>query len=327
QEDAAKQAIEFLEDAKVLNNQIATEEQRQATEAHDAALVAIEDEKNAALQAAKQEFDERSAAIEALKQQQMAAAEEAHRRRMEMIREEIAAQQQGVGGGGAGGGGAGSGEAGGGGGNVTIGGDSGGGSGESAGDDSALIAAIKEAIKVAGQFFGLSPTSPLRPVLFDRLNRLLLQIRASRITTQSGFATINKIAEGLFNSGDQFSRLVLPSLQTVLSTFTGFASGGRVPGVGNKDSVPALLMPGEFVIRKAVVNRFGAEFFEALNNGLNPVRKFAAGGAVASSGGSPGPDMAFTLNLNGRSLNARADRDSTTEQFIAELKRAGVVRA
>jgi hypothetical protein len=30
----------------------------------------------------------------------------------------------------------------------------------------------------------------------------------------------------------------------------GFASGGYVPGVGSSDTVPAMLTPGEFVIRK-----------------------------------------------------------------------------
>lgn len=38
----------------------------------------------------------------------------------------------------------------------------------------------------------------------------------------------------------------------------GFASGGLVPGSGNGDTVPAMLTPGEFVIRKSSVQSIGA---------------------------------------------------------------------
>jgi hypothetical protein len=36
-----------------------------------------------------------------------------------------------------------------------------------------------------------------------------------------------------------------------------FARGGVVPGSGNGDTVPAMLEPGEFVIRKSAVQAFG----------------------------------------------------------------------
>jgi hypothetical protein len=47
----------------------------------------------------------------------------------------------------------------------------------------------------------------------------------------------------------------------------GFATGGMVPGSGNGDTVPAMLSPGEFVIRKASVKKFGAENLARLNKG------------------------------------------------------------
>lgn len=46
-----------------------------------------------------------------------------------------------------------------------------------------------------------------------------------------------------------------------------FASGGFVPGVGNRDTVPAMMTPGEFVIRKSSVKKIGAENLQKLNNG------------------------------------------------------------
>lgn len=55
-----------------------------------------------------------------------------------------------------------------------------------------------------------------------------------------------------------------------------FASGGFVPGSGNTDSVPAMLTPGEFVIRKSAVNAIGA-------NRLSQINRYARGGMVSGS--------------------------------------------
>ena len=56
-----------------------------------------------------------------------------------------------------------------------------------------------------------------------------------------------------------------------------FATGGRVPGVGNTDRVPALLTPGEFVINKSQSQKH-AGFLSALNSGS--VKGFVDGGMV-----------------------------------------------
>ena len=56
----------------------------------------------------------------------------------------------------------------------------------------------------------------------------------------------------------------------------GFASGGLVPGTGNYDTVPAMLTPGEFVIKKSSVNSIGA-------GNLANINKYAAGGKVIGS--------------------------------------------
>ena len=45
----------------------------------------------------------------------------------------------------------------------------------------------------------------------------------------------------------------------------GFNKGGFVPGTGNRDTVPAMLTPGEFVIRKSSVNKIGAGNLAAVN--------------------------------------------------------------
>ena len=53
----------------------------------------------------------------------------------------------------------------------------------------------------------------------------------------------------------------------------GFASGGVVPGHGNRDTVPAMLTPGEFVIKKSSVAKLGASNLASMN-------QYASGGIV-----------------------------------------------
>ena len=54
-----------------------------------------------------------------------------------------------------------------------------------------------------------------------------------------------------------------------------FASGGVVPGSGNRDTVPAMLTPGEFVIRKSSVQKLGADNLKRMN-----AQGYASGGTV-----------------------------------------------
>ena len=55
-----------------------------------------------------------------------------------------------------------------------------------------------------------------------------------------------------------------------------FASGGPVPGAGNQDSVPAMLTPGEFVIKREAAKALGLGNLWALNQ----AQKFSGGGMV-----------------------------------------------
>lgn len=64
----------------------------------------------------------------------------------------------------------------------------------------------------------------------------------------------------------------------------GYATGGprRPAGLNPSDTIPAWLAPGEFVIRKGVVDALGAGFFSAVNQG-----KFALATAPASGSAAP----------------------------------------
>jgi len=137
-----------------------------------------------------------------------------------------------------------------------------------------------------------------------------------------------QFAEGINKLVDSFAPL-LPILAVVggfklgkflggafkgVSTVTGkhnggmiqaFARGGYVPGVGNRDTVPAMLTPGEFVIRKSSVNKIGPETLAAMNqNG------YAGGGPVSG-------ERAFygALSASGR----------PTREFKDFIKNSGAV--
>jgi len=66
----------------------------------------------------------------------------------------------------------------------------------------------------------------------------------------------------------------------------GFNKGGEVPGAGDKDTVPAMLTPGEFVMSKGAVEQYGIDTMEGMNA--------AAGGTnipTMQTGGGKGKNL------------------------------------
>src|SRR5210317_1439504 len=93
-----------------------------------------------------------------------------------------------------------------------------------------------------------------------------------------------------------------------LRTPRGFATGGLVPGSGNRDTVPAMLTPGEFVIRKSSVSKLGAGNLAAMNE-----NRYAKGGIVTKPGAvggfflqpEKGQDRDFKLSFSGPITNTK----------------------
>lgn len=85
-----------------------------------------------------------------------------------------------------------------------------------------------------------------------------------------------------------------------------FASGGVVPGVGNSDSVPAMLTPGEFVMRKSAVNAIGAARLHRMN-------KYASGGLVRKyTQGTPnGVEPLNDMDMRSQEIMRRWNEDPT----------------
>ena len=76
---------------------------------------------------------------------------------------------------------------------------------------------------------------------------------------------------------------LIQSLNNRAGGTAAFARGGVVPGTGNRDSVPAMLTPGEFVIRKKAVTSIGTGNLHNINKyGYGGVVKKAKGGKIVN---------------------------------------------
>lgn len=97
------------------------------------------------------------------------------------------------------------------------------------------------------------------------------------------------------------------------------AGGGVVPGSGDGDTVPALLTPGEFVVRKDAVRRIGVGNLRALNEGDRArVERFAMGGLV---GAYKNGDVVRPLTDEQKRLMEDAYRSGLLEKAVRRYER------
>ena len=138
---------------------------------------------------------------------------------------------------------------------------------------------------------------------FDRLNA---QAARGRSTVVTGFGGARRRASG--------------------GQIYGFNRGGMVPGTGNSDTVPAMLQPGEFVIKKSSVQSLGAGTLQAMNE-----NRFQEGGKSKLSKLRGGQEISLApakLGIFKKALLRRSgDKDGDAELDIggAFLKPSGVI--
>jgi TP901 family phage tail tape measure protein len=99
----------------------------------------------------------------------------------------------------------------------------------------------------------------------------------------------------------------LKNVTSQIGGLFGFAKGGLVPnmasggmingGSGSKDDIPAMLMGGEYVLKKTAVQKYGSDFLDALNNGR--LGGYAKGGEVDKLPNQTGAGGFFVPGLNG----------------------------
>lgn len=135
---------------------------------------------------------------------------------------------------------------------------------------------------------------------------------------QSGFTSTGNVFSNWFSTGSRLG--ITPSWQAR-------ATGGPIYGGSSyKDDVPAMLMGGEYVIRKDVVDRMGEPFFNRLNRGQ--VQGFAEGGpvgtglpAIGTGNNSQGQDnrVQFVEALN-KLLKSLDQLNKSVEDQTREMK-------
>lgn len=126
-----------------------------------------------------------------------------------------------------------------------------------------VTALVDQAVSGIGQVLSMLNALPSsRTVVINTVYR-----------TSGSPPTQNRNQGGLIGSLQYFAEGGLTKFKELASAF--------VPGIGNTDTVPAMLTPGEFVIKKERVKSLGIGFLNALNNGLLQFK--AAGGMVYNS--------------------------------------------
>ena len=113
-------------------------------------------------------------------------------------------------------------------------------------DSSTFRSVAKGALEIASAMIKVAEAvEPLLPLLTS-----LFALKLGR-SLAPGLASMAGIARGGGGGGRGMSR---------------FARGGMVPGQGNRDTVPAMLTPGEFVIKKSSVKSLGTDTLARMNN-------------------------------------------------------------
>lgn len=110
-----------------------------------------------------------------------------------------------------------------------------------------------------------------------------------------------------------------------------FAKGGKVPGpkAETKDTVPAMLVPGEYVLRKDAVNKIGVDALDALNSmGDQPKAKarkklrHRAGRRKMQAGGLVEELPQFQRPVPGAGAMLEAQMNPTSQAMVANARTA-----
>jgi hypothetical protein len=103
-----------------------------------------------------------------------------------------------------------------------------------------------------------------------------------------------------------------------------YAVGNIVPGLGNTDRVPALLTPGEFVVRKSVAAE-NMDMLKALNGDVFPSIKGTGSsvelGSVAPTTSTINNTPVYTYNVNVNVPNTDASPEEIANVVVGKLRR------
>ena len=140
-------------------------------------------------------------------------------------------------------------------------------------------------------------------VVTDRLETLLSENNGALVNVTNALNSLERALLSKLGGGGS----VTPETPEKFSRggVLAFARGGYVPGSGNRDTVPAMLQPGEFVIRKKAVETIGANKLQNMNKYGTGGRtgKFRSGGKIQKfKEGGDVADVDFVEGYDGDSF-------------------------
>jgi TP901 family phage tail tape measure protein len=175
----------------------------------------------------------------------------------------------------------------------------------------------------------LDPNNPQNEIRKERELNLLNYIRYVEEVNLANQEALQENVRQNQEIQNQYNRQKSQASQGALFSYllglggaglTLFNQGGRVKkfaqGGSSQDNIPALLMGGEFVMRKEAVNLYGKKFFDDLNSGR--VKRFAEGGSVGggsqsgTSNYSPTNNVSVVVNLNQEKIVSDTTQQSAT---------------
>jgi TP901 family phage tail tape measure protein len=125
---------------------------------------------------------------------------------------------------------------------------------------------------------------------------------------QPAVTLVNNVVDKLIELKNNMGGVISAGAKWVTSKIPviGKNDGGLIPGTGNKDTVPAMLTPGEFVIKKSSAQALGMPMLNALNDGKFPVAQSSptAGSGIMGSITNNVSNNYNNVNVNAGSANA-----------------------
>ena len=162
---------------------------------------------------------------------------------------------------------------------------------------------IIEAVKWVGSLFGIGVDKELKTIekesaktgddLVDTMDKDLTKDTESVLSKNQqeveGAPDVDKTPAQVGETQQQATDVQAGADKVEAPALNQFAQGGIVPGSGNRDTVPAMLTPGEFVMSKGAVQQYGSNTLAGMNAAAGGTNKptfgrYSGGGEVKSGG-------------------------------------------
>ena len=162
---------------------------------------------------------------------------------------------------------------------------------------------IIEAVKWVGSLFGIGVDKELKTIekesaktgddLVDTMDKDLTKDTESVLSNNQqeveGAPDVDKTPAQVGETQQQATDVQAGADKVEAPALNQFAQGGIVPGSGNRDTVPAMLTPGEFVMSKGAVQQYGSNTLAGMNAAAGGTNKptfgrYSGGGEVKSGG-------------------------------------------